>query len=151
MRKLHLCEDCNREQEPISPELLASILPKSPEQAIAGVPAVQVQMVGGAEKTVTCSSCGLTLDEFRRFGRFGCAEDYTLFSEQLDPIFTKIHGSTVHVGRVPPNTDVGASSVVRLRTLETELKDAIAAEDYEEAARLRDEVRQLREDLHGAG
>jgi protein arginine kinase activator len=75
--------------------------------------------------------------EFRAEGRLGCPQDYRVFSAGLLPLLQRYHGATRHVGKVARRPE-GATQRLRLRT---KLRAAIAREDYEEAARLRDRLR----------
>ncbi|MGN0909869.1 MAG: UvrB/UvrC motif-containing protein, partial [Thermoguttaceae bacterium] len=87
----------------------------------------------------TCPCCGATLQDFRKDGLLGCAHDYVVFRERLEPFFLALHGKLKHVGKRPRHAgekDLGVS-LVRLRNL---LADAVQIEDYETASKLRDEI-----------
>ena len=95
-----------------------------------------------------CELCGSSLEEITRSGRVGCAQCYETFAEQLQPTLQRIHGALRHTGKVPETDPVLAQrrqkeqDVARLRG---EIAAAVQAEDYEQAARLRDEIRKLEE------
>ncbi len=91
---------------------------------------------------IVCPACGLKYMEFRASGRFGCPEDYRLFAMGLSRILSRYHGASRHIGKSPRPRRGGAE---RLR-LRSELKAAVAREDYEAAARLRDQLKA--EELH---
>jgi protein arginine kinase activator len=83
--------------------------------------------------------------EFRNTGRLGCPHDYQEFREELSPLLENIHGETRHCGKTPrryPQNKQTQSELVQLRN---RLKNAVSKEDYEEAARLRDQIKQLEE------
>ena len=84
------------------------------------------------DRNLVCPKCGITYADFKRFGRLGCETCYTAFAERLLPLIKRIHGSNKHIGRKP--------------TLRDELSHAIAAEDYEKAARIRDSIKKTEED-----
>lgn len=87
----------------------------------------------------TCPCCGATLQDFRKDGLLGCAHDYVVFRERLEPFFLALHGKLKHVGKRPRHAgekDLGVT-LVRLRNL---LADAVKIEDYETASKLRDEI-----------
>ncbi len=94
-----------------------------------------------------CRNCGLTYSDFSKAGQLGCSECYEHFAGDLEPLLRRIHGDTAHVGKVPRRT----GGLVRVRkevsTLRMRLQDAIAREAYEEAARLRDEIRRREQEL----
>ena len=71
-------------------------------------------------------------------GRLGCPLDYWVFTKGLMPLLQRFHGATRHVGKVAQRRE-GAMERLRMRT---RLREAIAGEQYEEAARLRDLLRQ---------
>ena len=91
--------------------------------------------LGGGRR---CRTCGMTESELRRAARAGCADCYKNFADILTPYIHKLHGSTAHVGTTPAEEQSDPVAVLR-----TKLNDAIASEAYEEAARLRDEIRRL--------
>ncbi len=131
-KELHLCQGC-AEDKGISfqhnfslPELLA-----------------ELTVDGGNEiskkSTAVCDNCGLTYDEFQARGRFGCANDYKAFREELMPMIERIHGKTQHVGKVPGDA-CNSSNHQDLMDLQKKMKDAIEREAYEEAAQIRDQI-----------
>lgn len=95
-------------------------------------------------QTMTCGSCGLTYDQFRKTGLLGCPECYTAFEAALMPLLERAHeGAERHLGKVPIHAGVNEARQQRLMQLRRELEEAVAAEQYERAARLRDQVNQF--------
>ena len=80
--------------------------------------------------------------EFKNAGRFGCPHDYDVFREPLLPLLERIHRGSKHVGKVPANALRLAALQTELRELRQQLRSAVEQEAYEEAARLRDVIRQ---------
>lgn len=95
------------------------------------------------DKPQSCPVCGASIGDIRRSGRAGCANCYSLFDYALDPIIKKIHGTAEHTGNIPRSADANLSSKRHLDDLKAQLKAAIANEDYESAAKLRDEIRSM--------
>ncbi len=94
-----------------------------------------------------CESCGLTWDQFRKRGLLGCPGCYRVFADQLMPLLERAHeGSNQHVGKAPRCAGAGELRQQRLMQLRRELDQAVAAEQYERAAALRDEVDHLEQD-----
>lgn len=147
----HLCEQCAREtgdfhfdtQPPFSIHNLLTGLMNLDSQ-----PAGQV--IGYSAK-VQCESCGLTYAQFGQIGRFGCSRCYPTFGERLLPVMRRIHGSTQHVGKVPAR----AGGAVKLRRsiedMRHELQALITLEEFEQAAQLRDKIRQMEAEIQSGG
>jgi len=91
---------------------------------------------------VACPCCGIGLQDFRKTGRLGCANDYRAFRSRLEPLLLSVHGSTEHCGK-RPSRFVSLDAGARLVRLRNELAEAIEIEDYELASQLRDEIKAL--------
>ena len=125
------------------PERQVWRLPESPPNLAldAVVQSLIVANVGelvGELAEMVCPDCGIKYMEFRAGGRLGCPLDYWVFSKGLTPLLQRFHGATRHVGKAARRRE-GAWSGFGMRT---RLREAIAREEYEEAARLRDLLRQ---------
>ena len=102
-------------------------------------------------KTLKCDRCGTTFDDFIEDGKFGCANCYDAFEERLDPMLKRLHGSNRYVGRKAKK--LNPENVIEIKPenkekskieeLKEELKQKIKEEKYEEAAKLRDEIKKL--------
>ena len=100
---------------------------------------------------LVCPECGMTYAEFRKDGRMGCAACYQAFRQPLDSLLLKVHGNLQHAGRMPGGLKSDASIKFTIEKLKQELVKAIAAEEYEQAAQIRDKVRMLNAQLEEAG
>ena len=135
----HLCEKCAAEKG----------LESAPEPGNFPLTDFLAQMgpetVEDAEPSdVHCSYCGLTFQDFRHTGRLGCPHCYETYSTHLRRLLRRIHGGTQHVGKVYLPPDPSASEMeLRLEGLRRKLNRAVAAEDFERAAEIRDEIRSL--------
>lgn len=89
-----------------------------------------------------CPGCGKSFDEIVRTGTMGCAECYDTFYDRLKPSLSRIHGRATHVGKSSSTSDDRAERRAEIRSLEAELRAAVAAEEFERAAVLRDELRE---------
>jgi len=135
-REKHLCEECAQTMSEGAPAAMthADILTTLINQVAPEL----------AEMHKTeCSACGLSYLDFRSSGRLGCAQDYVAFKSGLIPLLEKIHGGTHHVGRVPKQAGEAVLHQGELLRLRKELGEAVKHEDYEQAAELRDRVREL--------
>ncbi|AWM41842.1 UvrB/uvrC motif protein [Gemmata obscuriglobus] len=132
-RELHLCERCARERnlipEPPGPQIdlkaLMGLLtnPFHAPPALAPEPAPEP----------VCAQCGMAVPEFKATGRLGCSHDYEALRPALEPLLERIHRAMTHAGKTP--------RAVRVSEWKRRLGAAVAAENYEEAARLRDLIR----------
>ena len=107
-------------------------------------------------KTLKCNSCGYTFDDIANTGRLGCKDCYSVFEDRLDPIIKRIQGSNKHIGRIGKIIDSKIDNknaknkeekvkqpISEKEKLENELKEAIKEERYEDAAKIRDEIKKL--------
>jgi protein arginine kinase activator len=100
-------------------------------------------MDDGDNAALTCATCGMTYDEFKQNGRFGCASCYEAFASKLDAMLQRIHGATLHKGKAPAHVRLSRIAVQeRVGQLKEQLERAIRMEEFEAAARIRDEIKQ---------
>ena len=90
-----------------------------------------------------CPACGFTYQDFKKVGRLGCGDCYEAFKKQLDPLLKRIHGANRHIGKVPLMVGKNIRENASVQDMKTQLEKAIAAEEFEEAARLRDVIRDM--------
>jgi protein arginine kinase activator len=90
-----------------------------------------------------CPVCGITFLQFRKQGRLGCPHDYVFFEKELEPLLLNIHDQTQHIGKSPKRCPRGADQQTQLIRLRREMKEAVAAEQYEKASELRDQIRAI--------
>ena len=140
MKKLDLCEACAKQKGVTDPTgfSLAELLLGAAGDAPAADPASSSVSDG------KCTRCGLTQADFKKNGRMGCAECYTAFADSLEVVLKGMHKGTRHRGKVPVGLRRAADQQVTLEMLSTQLQGAIAAEDFEQAARLRDEIKAVK-------
>jgi len=98
---------------------------------------------GGASKAEHCPLCGATYEDIAGSGRVGCGSCYDTFRGQLASSIARLHGNVRHTGRAPARFKAKNERADKLKTLRKEQQKAIAAEDFERAAKLRDEIRAL--------
>lgn len=98
---------------------------------------------------VRCPSCNNTFSKIAKSGKMGCPDCYKTFYDALLPSLQKLHGKVKHVGKVPSCADERAKTAYRLRQLREQLKTAIDEENFETAASLRDEIRDLESQIGG--
>lgn len=96
------------------------------------------------EDSRRCPKCGTSLREVLSTGHLGCAECIDAFQEELLPTIRKIHGNAVHTGKVPQTAPAQVKAKRQIELLEEQLKKAISEQEFETAAKLRDEINQLK-------
>ena len=150
-RELHLCPECAAKltggtpsfgsffEDPFFSNPFGSFFSEPFGSMLQSPFASASQAIGGGRR---CPTCGMTESEQRRSGRAGCGDCYKNFSDILMPYIKKRHGAAAHVGTTPaPAADQPKANPVE--GLKAKLSDAVKAENYEEAARLRDEIRRV--------
>lgn len=93
--------------------------------------------------TIACDFCGMTLTELQKTGKAGCANCYDVFSDVMDNAIRHIHAASSHCGKVPASVDGHMSVTRKIEELKSRLNVAIQNEEYEEAAKIRDEIKLL--------
>jgi len=140
VRKLHLCAECANQNGIVShiPSTISEIL----LGAGAKIPVGSVKRSGGI-----CPTCGLKREQFQSMGRLGCDDCYQSFKEELSPIIRAMHHAEHHVGKIPQSLVREIDLEKEVEALHGRLKDAVHAERFEEAARLRDRISTLTNEL----
>ena len=140
-RELHLCEQCAQQHGSSGMEIMGLI-------SSAFGPAAKT--AGPETADAKCAACGLAYSDFRSRGRLGCPQCYDVFRPQLESLLEKIHGHDKHVGKSPGGTSAAdRSREKRLVSLRRQLHAAVKGEDYELAAKLRDELKHAEADAEG--
>lgn len=131
-RELNLCPECAAKRR-ISPksigmgQLLAAVL-NAPRQE-------------KETETSVCTACGTKLSQILRTQRVGCSQCYEQFHAQIGALLKKAQGADTHIGRQNERGKKDEESA--LSRLRQELEMAVACENFEEAAALRDAIHAL--------
>ena len=137
MQKVDLCEECAKTKgvnDPAGFSLADLLLGLGASQEME-------QAAGGTD--LKFPRCGFTQTDFKKAGRLGCSECYATFAEGLEGLLKTMHKGTRHAGKVPAALRQTREQADRLKLLQKKLTKAIADEKFEEAARLRDEIKQV--------
>ncbi len=147
--EFHICESCAREKGEMIPgtangfsihNLLSGLLNFDPAVSGSGLTAGGM---GAKQQVLRCEHCGLTYSQFSKIGRFGCSQCYDHFSNRLDPLFKRVHGNTYHNGKIPKRSGGEIQIKRQIEDLKRELQYSIEKEEFEQAALIRDQIRQL--------
>jgi protein arginine kinase activator len=139
MHKVNLCEACSKEkgvQDPTSFALADLLL---------GIGAAEEIEKGAPAKK--CPVCAFSQADFKKTGRLGCSECYVTFAEGLGSLLKAMHKGTEHVGKLPERAHRTMALSQRVRALTENLHKAVADENYETAASLRDQIKRLESEL----
>ena len=136
MKTVHICRDCAQalgvtlDKINVGDSFFASMFgKKSASQSKPG--------------TIACDFCGMTLTELQKTGKAGCANCYNVFADVMDNAIRRIHAASAHCGKVPASVDGHMSVTRKIEELKAKLNVAVQNEEYEQAARLRDEIKLL--------
>ena len=139
MQKVNLCDACSKEKGVQDPTgfALADLL--------LGIGAAEEIEKGSA--TQKCPVCGFTQADFKKTGRLGCSACYRTFAEGLESLLKAMHKGTEHVGKLPERAARQMQLNDKMRALNDNLEKAVAEENYEIAASLRDQIKQLEHEM----
>ncbi len=134
VHKVDLCEECAQAKGVTDPSgfSLADLLLKAslnPDPVATGA---------------RCEQCGCTPADFKKHGRFGCPACYDVFGALVTPMLDTMHKGSAHTGKVPQKALARRARHERLSRLDLDLTAAIKSERYEDAARTRDEINQVK-------
>ena len=135
MQKVNLCDACSKDKGVQDPTgfALADLL--------LGIGAAEEIEKGSVSQK--CGVCGFTQTDFKKTGRLGCSACYHSFAEGLTTLLKAMHKGTEHVGKLPQRAHEQMQLNDRMRALTQDLQKAVAEENYETAASLRDEIKKL--------
>lgn len=147
-----LCEECAQKAQELTINFHPGMMVADFLQALfGGSPAKakiqpQVSSPNTAEEE-SCPRCGMTLSQISQTGKLGCSACYEKFADQLEPLFRQIHGGGQHLGKIPLRRGAAFRERAELRDLKNQLQNHVAHEEFEEAAVIRDQIRQLEKKL----
>ncbi len=142
MQRVDLCEDCAKAKgvnDAGSFSFADLLLGISGDKGSA----TEASVTAPESDQLKCPTCGFTQADFKKNGRLGCPECYNTFAEGLEGLLKTMHKGTRHIGKMPAALRQKTESSDRLKTLQKRLEKAVQQEDFELAANLRDEIRQI--------
>ena len=101
------------------------------------------------QQSIRCEECGMTYTQFSKIGRFGCSHCYEAFGERLDPLLKRVHGNTIHTGKIPKRAGGQIKCKREIEQLRRSMQTHIEHEEFEDAAKLRDRIRELERKISG--
>ncbi len=143
--EMHLCSNCAEENQDFF--CFKSGFDQDFDNLFSGFwHTPQLGQVNFSQNAVTerCETCGTDINEFLKTGKPGCTQCYTVFSKYFIRPLKQIHGSTKHTGKIPSRAGMEIKTANQLEKLQDELNHAVAQQNFEEAAKLRDEINRLK-------
>lgn len=133
--EIHLCENCANEKEKA---------PFSFQSILSGFMDYMIQPnLTYSKNQFVCENCGTNYSEFKQKGLFGCSKCYENFKEMITPVIKNVQGNIEHVGKFPKKAGRDIMTKKKIESLKLELQKAIASEEYEKAAEIRDKIRDI--------
>ena len=139
MQKVNLCEACAKEKGVSDPTGFAMA------DLLLGLGATQ--QIERSQHSEKCPVCGFTQADFKKTGRLGCSACYDTFAGGLADLLKGMHKGLRHTGKMPAALSRRYAMTDRVKSLESRLQKAVKAEQYEDAARLRDEIQKIELEL----
>jgi protein arginine kinase activator len=149
---IHLCENCANDSNNkyifsqiggySVNDLLAGLL-----KGNTGIYEMKKNKVHQDQK-LECPRCRMTFHQFTKIGRLGCSTCYETFMDQMKPIVKRIHsGNVSHTGKLPQKINGSISLKRKLNDLKVQMQSFIESENFEQAIKIRDEIRTIEKDL----
>lgn len=151
--EIHLCQSCAIKREEIVVDesytlhdLLTGLFNFDAGQVDINMETVQKKQ----QSELVCSNCELTFKDFRRLGKFGCSDCYSSFQSKLNPILKRVHsGNTRHIGKIPKRSGDVLHKKKELESYRNQLEKLIIEENFEEAAVIRDRIKEIEKATDG--
>lgn len=149
-KEFYLCEKCAQEKGELNlgknsfsfSNLLTGLLSSE-----FGPTSANSKLDLGYKTQGECENCNLSYREFSRSGKLGCSECYTEFKDRADKLLKRIHGNNKHTGKVPKRTGGVIRIKKEIQELRSKMQEAVQKEEFEKAAELRDEIKELEAEI----
>jgi len=150
VEKFHLCEDCAAEKgiDVHAQPMDLSGMMENIKDELAHLKD-DLKSKSSPSNTV-CPNCGMTRKEILKKGRLGCEHCYDYFGAEMLPVIVSLQHGDQHLGKVPQRSSARLKASVEVVRLRRELDKAVAGENYERAAQLRDQIKVLPVEQGGA-
>lgn len=150
MQKVDLCDSCSKAKgvdDPTGYSLASILLGIGGEEEQESATAESLAGSGTSTKEHACPNCGFTQSDFKKTGRLGCSQCYEVFADTIEGLLKSMHKGIQHVGKVPQHLQETKAINERIKQMEASLQQAVKEENFEDAAKLRDQIKQAREQL----
>jgi len=137
--EMYLCSICANEKEQLS--MVSPFSINDFFSGLIGVGNSNYTEDNTLPQKVVCEKCGMSYEEFRSIGRFGCDNCYSKYYEKLKPLLKRLHGNLEHTGKIPADIYKSINTSREIERLKEQLNKAVQNEEYEKAAEYRDKIR----------
>ena len=145
VEELHLCDECARNNNEFEFDTTFSF-----HKLLTGlIDSIQGGTVKEEIDDIVCDTCGLGYSRFKQTGKFGCPNCYDSFKVKLLPLVKGIHGHNKHIGKIPKRANKDIAKRKKIEKLRIELDKLVCKEAFEDAAVLRDKIKELEKELDG--
>ena len=141
-QEIYLCEQCAKNNKEIGFVFNSAIVPEFLKAIFDSNPALVEQ----PSEELLCPKCGISLSRITKMGKLGCNTCYDTFETQLEPLLRRLHGGGQNVGKIPVRQGGAIKSSLELKKQKEKLQYLIQQELFEEAAVVRDRIRQLEQE-----
>jgi len=134
--EMYVCEQCAGKSSKLKFDLNMLLSGFMGSGNLSGIANAPVQ-------GVKCKGCGMSIEEFNKTGKLGCSKCYEVFGDSIQAMLKQIHGNVKHHGKIPAGVSDSIKQAKELETLKDKLQRCIQAEDYEQAAVIRDKIKAI--------
>ncbi len=142
--EIHLCDDCAKKNDAFNFENNFSIH-NFLSNLLEGNMATNTSVNNIENKK--CPQCGSTYNDFKKNGRLGCDMCYSTFANMLAPLIRRIQSNNTHSGKIPKRAGASIRLARQIKDLKEEMQLLVEKEEFEDAAKIRDEIKKLEEDM----
>ncbi|MCL2461887.1 MAG: UvrB/UvrC motif-containing protein [Defluviitaleaceae bacterium] len=143
-KELHLCQDCAAQTEALSfQQFFQELINVFASPAHMAAPDGQLDAIKSMLDGNKCPTCGMTFLDFRNGGKLGCADCYGAFRNEIDSVLKNVQAGVQHQGKFPQRAGAELLTRKKVDQLRLLLSKAVENEQYEDAAKLRDQIREM--------
>ncbi len=142
----HLCEECASQKSGLMLDQGSNF---SIPNLLGGMFGSIYNMQGmqPLANTAKCPNCGMSFQDIRQVGKLGCSECFKLYEQELEASLRRIHGNSRHIGKIPVRGGHKVLLNKQIEELKNQLQEAVRQEEYEKAAQIRDELKEMERKL----
>jgi protein arginine kinase activator len=145
--EMHLCEECAAKKGGSLFDIDSQFSVSNLLGTLLGTNYNLQQAVTPSANVKQCPGCQMSLKNISQTGKLSCAECYTVFEKEIEPTLRRIHGNSRHIGKIPVRGGEKVLVKNKIAQLKSQLQKAVANEEYEKAAEIRDSIKDMQNQL----